>query len=88
VQTGALSLIRDLNQFTVTLTGNEGIPFTTTCSELAPVSVLAGTSKLVETGFDPVATATSLKFRPDARFGLASGYQDPRVIRFQAKFIF
>ena len=39
-------------------------------------------------GFDPVAVATSQNFRPDARFGMASGFQDPRVIRVQAKFSF
>ncbi len=39
-------------------------------------------------GFDPVAAATAQNFRPDARFGMASGFQDPRVIRLQAKFSF
>jgi hypothetical protein len=39
-------------------------------------------------GFDPAALAASQNFRPDARFGLASGFQDPRVIRLQAKFSF
>jgi hypothetical protein len=39
-------------------------------------------------GFDPVAVATASNFRKDARFGLASGYQDVRVIRFQARVSF
>jgi hypothetical protein len=39
-------------------------------------------------GFDPVAVATSQNFRRDARLGMASGYQDFRVIRLQAKFSF
>jgi hypothetical protein len=39
-------------------------------------------------GFDPVAVATAQNFRPDARFGMASGFQDPRVIRLQARFSF
>jgi TonB dependent receptor/Carboxypeptidase regulatory-like domain/TonB-dependent Receptor Plug Domain len=39
-------------------------------------------------GFDPAAVATAQNFRRDARFGLASGYQDARVIRVQAKFSF
>ncbi len=39
-------------------------------------------------GFDPAAVATAQNFRPDARFGLASGFQDPRVIRLQAKVSF
>jgi hypothetical protein len=34
----------------------EGIPFATTTIELGPVSIPAGTSKLVETAFVPVAT--------------------------------
>ena len=32
--------------------------------------------------------AAAQNFRPDARFGVASGFQDPRVIRLQAKFAF
>ncbi len=39
-------------------------------------------------GFDPAAVAAAQNFRPDARFGMASGFQDPRVIRLQAKFSF
>jgi hypothetical protein len=39
-------------------------------------------------GFDPAAVASSQNFRPDARFGLANGYQDARVIRLQAKVLF
>ena len=39
-------------------------------------------------GFDPAAVATSLNFRRDARLGLASAYQDPRVLRLQARFSF
>jgi hypothetical protein len=39
-------------------------------------------------GFDPVAVATAQRFRPDARFGLASGYQTRRSVRLQAKFAF
>ena len=39
-------------------------------------------------GWDPVAVAAAQNFRPDARFGLASGFQDPRVIRLQAKVSF
>ena len=39
-------------------------------------------------GFDPAAVATSLNFRRDARLGLASAYQDFRVIRLQASFSF
>ena len=43
-------------QFTVMLAGWEGIPFATTSSLLAPVSMPEGTSKLVETDALPVAT--------------------------------
>ena len=39
-------------------------------------------------GFDPAAVATSLNFRTDARFGMASGFQESAVIRLQAKLIF
>ena len=39
-------------------------------------------------GFDPAAVATAQNFRRDARLGMASGYQDFRVIRLQAKFTF
>ena len=39
-------------------------------------------------GFDPVAVATAQNFRRDARLGLASEYQEFRVIRLQAKFSF
>jgi hypothetical protein len=42
------------------LTAFDGIPFATTTSELAPVSIVAGTSKLVETMALPVATAMVL----------------------------
>ena len=42
--------------FTVMLAGWEGIPFATTSSVLAPVSAPEGTSKLVDTIADPVAT--------------------------------
>ena len=42
------------------LTVIEGIPFATTTRELAPVSIVAGTSKLVETIAEPVATAIVL----------------------------
>jgi len=38
------------------LTGADGIPLATISSELAPVSIVAGTSKFVETMADPVAT--------------------------------
>jgi hypothetical protein len=38
------------------LTGDDGIPFATTSRELAPVSIVAGTSKFVDTMADPVAT--------------------------------
>jgi hypothetical protein len=40
-------------------------------------------------GFDPEAIVTANpSFRRDARYGLASGYQDRRSIRLQAKFTF
>ena len=39
-------------------------------------------------GFDPAAVAAAQKFRPDARFGKASAYQDARVIRLQTKLMF
>jgi hypothetical protein len=39
-------------------------------------------------GFDPVAVATAQNFRRDARLGMASGFQDFRVIRLQTKFSF
>jgi outer membrane receptor protein involved in Fe transport len=39
-------------------------------------------------GWDPVALAAAQNFRPDARFGLANTFQDPRVIRLQAKVSF
>ena len=39
-------------------------------------------------GFDPAAVATAGAFPTDARFGKASGFQDVRVIRLQAKFSF
>jgi hypothetical protein len=39
-------------------------------------------------GFDPVAVATAQNFRRDALFGMASGYQDFRVVRLPAKFTF
>jgi hypothetical protein len=39
-------------------------------------------------GWDPAAVASAGAFPTDARFGLANGYQDPRVIRLQAKFSF
>jgi hypothetical protein len=42
--------------FRVTLTGFDGMPFATTTSVLAPVAAPVGTSKLVETVVDPVAT--------------------------------
>lgn len=42
--------------FIVTLTGFDAMPFAMTTSVLAPVSIFAGTSKLVETGSEPVAT--------------------------------
>ena len=42
--------------FIVTWTGFDAMPFATTTSVLAPVSIFAGTSKLVETGSEPVAT--------------------------------
>ena len=38
------------------LTGIDGIPLATTSSELAPVSIVAGTSKRVEAIVEPVAT--------------------------------
>jgi hypothetical protein len=43
-------------QFTVMLTAADGIPFATTTSELAPVSIPEGTSNFVETSAVPVAT--------------------------------
>ena len=39
-------------------------------------------------GFDPAAVATAANFRKDARFGMANGFQDFRVIRFQARVSF
>ena len=39
-------------------------------------------------GFDPVAVATSLNFRKDARFNMANGFQDVRVIRLQPRVSF
>jgi hypothetical protein len=39
-------------------------------------------------GFDPGAVATAQNFRRDARLGMASAYQDFRVIRLQAKLTF
>jgi hypothetical protein len=39
-------------------------------------------------GFDPVAVATAQNFRRDARLDMASGFQDVRVIRLQAKLSF
>ena len=39
-------------------------------------------------GFDPAAVATAPNFRRDARLGMASEYQEFRVIRLQAKFSF
>jgi outer membrane receptor for ferrienterochelin and colicin len=39
-------------------------------------------------GFSPSAVASAQNFRPDARFGLANTFQDPRVIRLQAKLTF
>ncbi len=53
---GQLKAAAARRQFTVTLIGFEAMPFATTASELGPVSIEAGTSKLVETIFDPVAT--------------------------------
>lgn len=41
---------------TVTATATEGMPFATTTNELAPVSIVAGTSKFVDTVAVPVAT--------------------------------
>ena len=41
---------------TVMETGDDGMPFAITTSELVPVSMFAGTSKLVETVVLPVAT--------------------------------
>ena len=41
---------------TVTATAAEAKPFATTCSLLGPVSIVAGTSKCVETINEPVAT--------------------------------
>ncbi len=48
------------SQFTVTATGAEGMPLATTTSVLAPVSVALETSKWVDTGALPVATAIVL----------------------------
>jgi hypothetical protein len=45
---------------TVTVTGVEGIPFATISRVVLPVSIVAGTSKLVETFCLPVATAIVL----------------------------
>jgi hypothetical protein len=39
-------------------------------------------------GFDPVAQAAALRLRPDARFGLASAYQNRRGIRLQGRVSF
>ena len=39
-------------------------------------------------GFDPAAVATAANFRRDARFNMANGFQDVRVIRFQARLSF
>jgi hypothetical protein len=39
-------------------------------------------------GFDPAAVASASNFRRDARLGMASEFQDFRVIRLQAKFSF
>jgi len=44
----------------VTLAAAEGMPFAITNSELAPVSIPAGTSKFVDTIVLPVATAIVL----------------------------
>ena len=41
---------------TVTLTTEDGMPFDTTCKVRAPVSIVVGTSKCVETLAVPVAT--------------------------------
>jgi|HubBroStandDraft_1064217.scaffolds.fasta_scaffold00322_5 hypothetical protein len=41
---------------TVMLTGSEGMPFAITTNVLAPVSIVVGTSKFVETVNEPVAT--------------------------------
>ena len=48
------------SQFTVTATGAEGMPLATTTSVLGPVSVALETSKWVDTGALPVATAIVL----------------------------
>ena len=47
---------RERTQFTVTLSGADAMPLATTASELAPLSVPAGTSNWVETMALPVAT--------------------------------
>ncbi len=39
-------------------------------------------------GFNPSAVASAQGFRPDARFGKASGYQTARAVRLQAKLVF
>ena len=44
------------NYSTVTLTGADAMPLATTTSELAPVSIFAGTSNSVDTTALPVAT--------------------------------
>jgi hypothetical protein len=43
---------------TVTAVAAEGIPFVTTYNSLAPVPMVEGTSKLVDTTVDPVPTPT------------------------------
>jgi hypothetical protein len=48
-------------QFTVVLSGVEAMPLSTTASELAPVSAVAGTSNNVETIVLPVATPMLLR---------------------------
>ena len=44
-----------------TATAADGMPFATTSSVLAPRVIVAGTSNLAETDFDPVATPMVLK---------------------------
>src|SRR5580700_7533752 len=51
---------RPFAYFTVTLTDLDTIPLATTTSVLAPVSIVLGTSKCVETTNDPVATPIEL----------------------------
>src|ERR1017187_7303917 len=69
------------DQFTVTLTAGDGMPFATTSSELAPVSIVAGTSNLVETIALPVATPIVLWPGVENMSGPGVGNAHQRVVR-------